>query len=54
MVIELTEEQYKLLLSILDDWSSEYMFPSTSAELKKKVYELITKCGGDIEWLRSW
>ena len=53
MVIELTEEQYKLLLSILDDWSSEYMFPSTSAQLKKDVYELIKKCGGDIEWLRS-
>ena len=53
MVIELTEEQYKLL-SILDDWSSEYMFPSTSAQLKKDVYELINKCGDDIEWLRSW
>lgn len=50
---ELTDFQKALLLSILDDWTHDYIFSSTPKELRIQVYEVITKLGGDAEWLLS-
>ena len=50
---ELTEFQKSLLLAILDDWTHVYIFSSTPKELRLSVYDLVTKLGGDAEWLLS-
>lgn len=54
MTIELTEEQRKFLLLILEDWASNSIFSSTPIDTKKKLHDLFKKCGGDSEWLCSW
>lgn len=52
--IELTEEQRKFLLLILEDWASNNIFSSTPSDTKKKLHDLFKKFGGDSEWLCSW